>query len=130
MSEYLTSLFSLKGKCAIVTGATGGLGLEMTLALAKAGADIVAIALENDPRLAILENGMQETNQKLQVFEADVGSTESLRHTFKQIWKSGVTPDILLNCAGMNRRGNAEDLTDEDIDAVYPLPSLLPYKMR
>ncbi|KAL4893055.1 hypothetical protein BDV59DRAFT_207899 [Aspergillus ambiguus] len=119
MSEYLTSLFSLKGKCAVVTGATGGLGLEMTLSLAKAGADIVAITLQNDPRLDILREGVKGAGQKMQVFETDVADTNSLRRTFKQIWESGITPDILLNCAGINRRGNAEDLTDEEIDAVF-----------
>ncbi|KAF9893751.1 hypothetical protein FE257_009921 [Aspergillus nanangensis] len=119
MSEFLTSLFSLKGKCAIVTGATGGLGLEMTIALAKAGADIVAITLNDDPRLGALKEGVEATGQKLELFETDVSDTQSLRATFKQIWDSNVIPDILLNCAGINRRGNAEDLSDDEIDAVF-----------
>ncbi|GES57054.1 2-deoxy-D-gluconate 3-dehydrogenase [Aspergillus terreus] len=91
----------------------------MTLSLAKSGAKIVAITLPNDPRLDTFREGIKNAGQKLSVFEADVADTTSLRHTFKQMWETGITPDILLNCAGINRGGNAEDLTDEDIDAVF-----------
>jgi 2-deoxy-D-gluconate 3-dehydrogenase len=120
MSEYLTSLISLEGKCAIVIGATGGLGLEMTLSLAKSGAEIVAITLPNDPHLDTFRDRIKNAGQKLSVFEADVADTTSLRLTFKQMWETVIMPDILLNCAGINRGGNAEDLTDDDIDAVSP----------
>lgn len=47
-----------------------------------------------------------------------MGDSKSLRATFAQIWATGVVPDILLNCAGIVRRGKAEEMTDEDIDAV------------
>lgn len=120
MSEYLTSLISLEGKCAIVIGATGGLGLEMTLSLAKSGAEIVAITLPNDPHPDTFRDRIKNAGQKLSVFEADVADTTSLRLTFKQMWETVIMPDILLNCTGINRGGNAEDLTDDDIDAVSP----------
>lgn len=118
MSQFLTSLFSLAGKTAIVTGGTGGLGLEMTLALAEAGADIVSIELPNDPRSGLLAEGVQKAGRSLRVFHADVADSKALRETFAKIWEAGVTPDILLNCAGINRRGKVEDFSDEDIDAV------------
>lgn len=116
--QYLSSLFSLDGKTAIVTGGTGGLGLEMTLTLANAGADIVAIELLNDPRAHLLEEGVQKAGRKLHVFHGDVADSKGLREVFGRIWEAGHPPDILLNCAGINRRGKVEDLTDEDIDAV------------
>jgi 2-deoxy-D-gluconate 3-dehydrogenase len=56
--------------------------------------------------------------RSLKVFEVDIGNSASLRTTFSKIWESGVVPDILLNCAGIVRRGPAEDVTDADIDAV------------
>lgn len=125
MSQYLTSMFSLTGKTAIVTGGTGGLGLEMALAMADAGADIVSIELPNDPRSALLAEGVQRTGRKLQVFHSDVVDSKKLRDTFAQIWESGVMPDILLNCAGINRRAKVEDFKDEDIDSVSDcFPSL------
>lgn len=120
-SQYLTQLFTLSGKTAIVTGGTGGLGLDMTVALAEAGADIVSIQLANDPRADLLSQACKSAGRKLTVFECDVADSKSLRECFARIWEAGVTPDILLNCAGINRRGKVEDLSDEDIDAVFAI---------
>lgn len=117
-SPSLPSLFSLASKTAIVTGGTGGLGLAMSIALAEAGADIVAIQLPNDPLAQNLASAIASQGRALRVFEGDVGNPASLRRTFSKIWESGIVPDILLNCAGIVRRGAAEDLSDADIDAV------------
>ena len=114
----VAELFSLKGKTAICTGGTGGLGLSMAIALAEAGADIVSLQMKDDPRVSMLEEGVKACGRNLTVFEADVGDSPALRACFAKIWESGVTPDILLNCAGINRRSKVEDFTDEDIDAV------------
>ena len=114
----ITELFSLSGKTAIVTGGTGGLGLSMAIALAEAGADIVSIQIANDPRAAMLVEGVKECGRKLRTYETDVSDSPKLRETFQQIWSDGVVPDILLNCAGINRRSKVEDFKDEDIDAV------------
>ena len=114
----VTDLFSLKGKTAICTGGTGGLGLSMAIALAEAGADIVSIQIKDDPRASMLAEAVKECGRELKVFEADVADSPSLRACFAKIWDAGVVPDILLNCAGINRRAKVEDFTDENIDAV------------
>lgn len=114
----ITELFSLAGKTAICTGATGGLGLSMSIALAEAGADLVSIQMANDPRADLLKEGVAACGRKLQVFETDVADSPALRKCFADIWAAGVVPDILLNCAGINRRSQVENFTDEDIDAV------------
>jgi len=115
----VSELFSLGGKIAITTGGTGGLGLSMAIALAEAGADIVSIQIANDPRAHLLKEGVESLNRKLTVFETDVADSPALRKCFVDIWAAGVVPDILLNCAGINRRAAVEDFTDEDIDAVF-----------
>ena len=114
----VAELFSLQGKTAIVTGGTGGLGLSMAIALAEAGADIVSIQIANDARAALLVEGVQQCGKKLLTYETDVSDSAALRATFQKIWADGVVPDILLNCAGINRRSKVEDFKDEDIDAV------------
>jgi len=43
MTDILTQLFSLQGRTALVTGGTRGIGAQMAMALAEAGADIVLI---------------------------------------------------------------------------------------
>ena len=111
-------LFSLANKTAIVTGGTGGLGLSMAVALAEAGADIVSLQVPNDPRADLLAQAVKKLGRKLTSFDADVADSKSLRETFAKIWGAGIVPDILLNCAGINRRSKVEDFKDEDIDAV------------
>lgn len=53
-TEYLHQTFGLQGKAAILTGATGGLGSSLAIALARAGASIGSIELPNDPNSAKL----------------------------------------------------------------------------
>lgn len=117
-SQFLASLFSLEGKTAIVTGGTGGLGKAMTVGLAKAGATIVSIELPNDPNSAQLGEEIAAAGSSVTVFTCDLSKPKDLRSCYASIWEKGIVPDILLNCAGIVRRGKCEDITDEDIDLV------------
>lgn len=113
-----SQLFSLQGKTVIATGGTGGLGTEMCVAMAEAGADVVSIHLPGDAGQAALEEAVKAVGRKVAAFGCDIGNSADLRATFHSIWASGVVPDILLNCAGLNRRGAIEDMTDDKIDLV------------
>lgn len=118
MSSTIMTMFSLTGKTAIVLGGTGGLGAVMTLGLAEAGANIVSLELPDDKQSQALEESITKLGRRYTKFECNVGDAKSLRSTFGRIWESGVVPDILLNSAGIQRRGKAEDISDEDLDAV------------
>ena len=59
-ADYLLQVFSLTGKTAILTGATGGLGTSLAVALAKAGASIVSIEIPNDPNSEALKKTILE----------------------------------------------------------------------
>jgi 2-deoxy-D-gluconate 3-dehydrogenase len=121
----VASLFSLTGKTAIVLGGTGGLGQVMTLALAESGADIVSIELPKDAQSQTLSESIQKTSRKISVFECDISDSKSLRKVFSDIWDAGVVPDILLNSAGIQRRGKAEELSDKDIEDVNLLTQII-----
>lgn len=114
----LTDLFSLQGKTVVATGATGGLGAEMCKALAEAGANIVSIQLPNDSTAPLFEKTIKSLGRSVTSFECNIADSAQLRKTFAMIWRAGVVPDILLNCAGLNRRGPIECMTDDDIDLV------------
>ncbi|KAK5045420.1 hypothetical protein LTR84_009284 [Exophiala bonariae] len=114
-------LFSLDGKTAICTGATGGLGSELCLSLAEAGAHIISIQIPGDAGGLRLAELIKSTGRKFQSLECDLKSAPSLRSVFNKLWTQGVEPDILLNCAGLNIRGPIQDMQDDDIDLIFAI---------
>ena len=93
----------------------------MTTALASAGADIVSIELPNDPGSENTSKIVKSCGRKYSSYECDVSNLKSIRSTYQKIWSDGVKADIVLNCAGVQRRAEAADFTDEDIDAVIDI---------
>lgn len=118
-SGYLESMFSLRGKTAIFTGATGGLGSSIALAFAQAGASIISIELPNDPNSAALSKSITGVNSSgFKAFQCDLGDVKSIRACFASIWEAGIVPDVLVYAAGVQRRHSCEDFTDEDMNLV------------
>lgn len=117
-SNYVNQIFSLHGKTAIFTGATGGLGSAMAIAFAQAGASIVSIELPNDLNSGALSHAVSKAGSSLQVFQCDLSNAEDLRKCFSEIWAAGISPDILVNSAGVMRRNPCEDATDEELNLV------------
>ena len=111
-------LFRLDGKLALVTGGAGGLGLTMATALAEVGAD-VALA---DRSLAACEKAAAalaaSTGRKTKAYEVDVTSPASVEQLVKTIEAEMAPIDVLLNSAGVNVRGNADQLSEADWDLV------------
>jgi 2-deoxy-D-gluconate 3-dehydrogenase len=118
-ADYLQQTFSLDGKTAVVTGATGGLGRSLAAALAKAGAStIVSIEIPNDQNSPDLEATIKGLGRSFLRFECDLANNADVRSCYAKIWEAGVIPDILVNCAGVIRRKPCEDATDDDLDLV------------
>ncbi|OQV09525.1 hypothetical protein CLAIMM_13638 [Cladophialophora immunda] len=119
MTPIIEKLFSLEGKTVIATGATGGLGSEMCLALAAAGANLVVLHLSNDQAITELQNQVEKHGVGFRNYPCNLADSGALRAVFTHMWEDGVVPDVLLNCAGLNRRGKIEDITDEQIDLIF-----------
>lgn len=114
MSSIL-DLFKLDGKTAVVTGAARGLGQGMALALAEAGADIVAVDLlpTDDTRARV-----QALGRKCVSLAANLGDRASLANVIPEARKSFAALDILVNCAGIIRREDFVNFTEKDWDDV------------
>jgi 2-deoxy-D-gluconate 3-dehydrogenase len=126
-AQYLSNIFSLEGKSAIVTGGTGGLGSALATALAQAGVStIVSIELPNDPLSSDLKSKIEGVGGKLLQFHCDLRDPKSLRDCYQSVWGAGVVPDILINCAGVMRRNLCENATDEELDLVSEFLPVLP----
>ncbi len=111
-----TPSFRLEGKRALVTGASSGIGLGAAVALAEAGADVVAVARTLGPLSALCsamaERGLRARPQTLDI--TDLEATAALVADLGPF-------DILVNSAGLARHSPALATTPEDYDAVTDL---------
>ncbi|KAL4806630.1 hypothetical protein BDV18DRAFT_152083 [Aspergillus unguis] len=109
-------LFSLTGRTALVTGGTRGIGQSMALALAQAGADIVLI--QRDTSNQSTKQQIEQLGRKASIYTADLASQASVSAVTAQVLKDGHDIDILLNCAGIQRRHPSHLFPQEDWDEV------------
>ncbi len=110
-------LFSLKGETAIVTGAARGLGKEMALALADAGANIVIADM--DPEAAALtESEIKQRGVDSISLKTDVCNQQDIDEMALRAVERFGNIDILVNNAGIVNNYPAEELSVEDWDKV------------
>jgi 2-dehydro-3-deoxy-D-gluconate 5-dehydrogenase len=115
MPELSNALFNLSGQTALVTGANTGLGQAIAVALARAGADIVAAGRSAaDDTRALVEG----TGRRFLFVQADLSSTAPVRQVVEAAVNFNGRLDILVNNAGIIRRADALDVTEDDWDAV------------
>jgi len=107
----------LKGKIAIVTGASGGIGQAVAVAMAKAGAD-VAICGQNKDRLAATAELILATGQKVLSYSMNIGQSESIQQTVDDVHKNWGRVDIMVNNAGITRDGLLIRMSEQDWDEV------------
>jgi 2-deoxy-D-gluconate 3-dehydrogenase len=125
MSTTVLDMFKLTGKTAVITGGTGGLGIDMAQALAEAGADIVSLELPNDPLSQNLREAIKPSGRKLTAFDCNVRNPQSIKDAFKAIKNAGIKLDILVNSAGVTRHMKVEETPVEDLNAVSAPPLLI-----
>lgn len=109
--------FKLDGKIALVTGASGGLGQAMALALAEAGSDVAAHCH--------FEGEAEETCSKIESFgrksfsvSGDMSDKDAPKSVVEKVVEKFGQIDILINNAGMIRRTPAVDFSEEDWSTV------------
>ena len=111
----MSTIFDLTGKVAIVTGANTGIGQAIALSLAAAGADIAAVG--RTPAEETVEK-VRALGRKAQIVSADLSSIEPVQRVVDETIAKLGGLDILINNAGIIRRADSVDFTEEDWDAV------------
>ena len=109
--------FELKGKIAMVTGGTRGLGEVSALGLAKAGADI-AVCGRSIPDLDRVTGVIQELGRKAHGFDMDVTDKAKVTDAVAQVIGHFGRIDILVNNAGVNYRVPVLEFPEEEWDRV------------
>ena len=114
MSTIL-DMFKLDGKTAVVTGAARGLGQGMAIALAEAGADIVAVDfLPTDET----QSQVRALGRKCVGVSANLSDRAAIGNVIVEARKAFDTVDILVNCAGIIRREDFVSFSEKDWDDV------------
>ena len=93
----------LTGKCALVTGASRGIGRAIAVALAKAGADVAINYAGNEAAAKETERLCAEYGVKTLVIQADVSDGESCKAMVEQVKETFGKIDILVNNAGITK---------------------------
>jgi gluconate 5-dehydrogenase len=117
MSSILQRLFSLEGKSALITGASGGIGSALAVAFAEAGATVALNGVTAE-KLERTRSRIETAGGKAVVFKQDINRVESCRKLIESAQERLGRLDILVNCAGVNRRKPILEVTEEDYDTI------------
>src|ERR1700690_2900868 len=105
--------FLVPDKLALVTGGSKGIGLSAARALGESGANIILVARDSASLQAAADD-LKRTGTKVEISAFDLSNTSDIAPWFDQCVNKFGLPDILVNAAGMTRRGTATDLSLED----------------
>ncbi len=109
---------SLKGKVALITGASRGIGKEIALELCNLGANIIINYSSSDDKAEEVVNLIKKSGGKVHKLKFDVSKEESVSTAFEEIIKTNGTIDILVNNAGITRDGLLMRMKSEQWDEV------------
>ena len=124
----VNSMFNLKGRVAVISGASSGLGRQMATAFAEAGADLVLLAR----RLERLEEAKEELEKfgvRVLPIKCDVTSTSDINDAASKTESTFGKVDILVNCAGSSKDAGVLDMTDEEWDFTIETDQTSVFKM-
>jgi len=110
----------MRGKVAIVTGASSGIGKATAALLAKNGATVVAVG-RNEKELLALREGLKTKKGSIRIHLADVTEFSQIDRMVSETVQSFGQIDILVNSAGVIKSGTIENTTMDDWDKMMNL---------
>ncbi len=122
----LQELFSLDGRVALVTGASSGIGRELACGLARAGAN-VALGGRSVERLEATRASILGAGGMAVAFPGDLGELDANQALAREVRAHFGRIDILINCAGMNRREPATEVQPATYDAIMAVNLRAPF---
>ena len=112
----------IKGKCAVVTGSTSGIGLGVARALAAAGANVMLNGFGDAKEIERIRAGLAaEFKVKAAFSGADLSQPQQIRDMIAAATRELGAVDILVNNAGIQHTAPVEDFPDDRWDAVIAI---------
>lgn len=121
-------MFDLKGRVAVITGASSGLGRQMARGFAGQGADLVLLARRIE-RLEELKEELCEKGIRILTLKCDVTSSEDIDNAANRAEKEFGKIDILINCAGSSKDKGVLEMSDEEWDFTIDTDLTSVFKM-
>jgi len=112
---------SLKGRSAVVTGASQGLGFAMAKAFAEAGADVAILARRKEPLEEARRALAASAKGRVAAISCDVADAAGIAGAYEAVMGEFGKVDILVNNAGKSATGAFESLSDADWQADLDL---------
>ncbi len=122
-------MFDLRGRVAVVSGASSGLGQQMALALARRGATLAILARRIDRLEEFRPKLLKAGAKKVLAIRCDVTSTEDINNAAAEVEKKFDRVDILVNCAGSSKDKGVTSMTDEEWDFTIATDETSVFKM-
>jgi NAD(P)-dependent dehydrogenase (short-subunit alcohol dehydrogenase family) len=119
--QHVLDRFRLEGKTALVTGGARGLGFSMATALAEVGADIAIVGRSQAGAEQAAATIAAATGRRAKAFTADVTKLPDVERMASEVETALGPVDILINSAGVNVRGQVEQLSEADWDMVIDI---------
>ena len=108
-------MYSYKGKLALVTGASSGIGYAIAKELARRGANLILSATaRSEDKLHELSSEIKDLGSECRIFLEDLSRLNSGRSLYDQIKLQNLHVDLLINNAGYGRWGTFHEVEMED----------------
>lgn len=125
-----TNAFSLRGRVAMVTGGSRGLGKAIALGLARAGADVVIASRKHGSCAETAAEVERDTGRKAFPISAHVGRWDQLDILVDDVYQRFGQIDVLVNNAGMSPLyDSVESITEELFDKVIAVNLKGPFRL-
>ncbi len=118
--SYIDSLFSLRGKTAVVIGGTGVLCGEIAQAMAGAGAEIVLVGRNEDKAKQRID-AIAEMGGRAHFVPGDIGSRAGIERLLSEALEKTGACDILVNGAGVNAATPFFDIPEDEFDRIFEI---------
>ena len=108
----------LKGKTAIVTGATRGIGKGVALKLAEQGANVAFTYISSSEKALALENELHAFGVKAKAYKSDASLMKDAEELIKNVLENFKSIDVLVNNAGITKDNLLMRMSEEDFNRV------------